>query len=90
VTLVEAYVNSFTPENLKVRHDVLLRVSPYDQGFIEGLQTLMVPSELNVTMREPHVTHGTYPSLEQAEQQATALNQYLLPCTVEIVGVTVK
>ena len=89
ITLTHAYVNSFVDYKGNARHDVLLKVGEVDA--IEKSREKFIPSNDGFSMNDPHVTHGIYDTLAQAEQVAKSLNQegVFFPYPVTVTGVTI-
>ena len=82
-------LSSFTESSTqRERHDVLITLTVDDTAWINELRTQLCAG-MQVTMREPHVTHSIHYDKDTAEAAAATLRAQL-PLTVFVTGVTVE
>lgn len=91
ITLTKAYVNSFQPKDAPFRHDVLIEIA--EEALIEQIRQVRLkasfPKSDLFSMRKPHVTHGIFDNVDDAQATVKLLNEHHLPLKVKITGVTI-
>lgn len=90
VTCTNAFVNSFEC-NGRMRHDVLMRIAQSnDVETCRNEFILKMTNASQFSIRIPHITHGIYESLEEAQSVVRILNSDWLPYDVEVTGFTIE
>lgn len=89
--LTRAYVNSWTGDDGKEWHDVLLETAQTEA--IERTRTTLLRGQFpdeHLIMRPPHVTRARFANKQDAESAAQALNEEHLPHEVVVAGVALN